>query len=88
MTYKTYGGVDTHIHIFLTSELDIDSSPCRFRLAEISPGSHWIGGQVDSRIHLNNVKKGEPNLYRYRKSNPLAMQFVAILTVHYVYRSI
>jgi hypothetical protein len=56
---KTYGGVDAHIHIFLTSALAKGewsiSRPCRFTLGEISPGIHWIGDWLDLRAGLEDV---------------------------------
>jgi hypothetical protein len=42
---KTYGGVDTYIHEFLTFP------------REGAPGTHWIGGWVDPRAGLDDVEK-------------------------------
>jgi hypothetical protein len=53
---KAYGGVDVYIHIILSSALVggewSASRPCRF-----TPGTHWIGGWVDPRASLDDVKK-------------------------------
>jgi hypothetical protein len=58
---KAYGGVDVHIHIFLTSALAggewSASRPCRFTPCERAPGIHWIGGWVSPRPGLDEVEK-------------------------------
>jgi hypothetical protein len=57
---KTYGGVDVEIHIFLTSELVGEWSGSRlghFTPGERAPGTHWIGGWVDSRVGLDDAEK-------------------------------
>jgi hypothetical protein len=58
---KAYGGMDVQIHIFLTSALTggewSDSCPSRFTPRERAPGTHWIGGWVDSRAGLDDVEK-------------------------------
>jgi hypothetical protein len=58
---KVCGGVDVYIHIFLTSALgggELSASrPCGFTPGEEAPGTHWIGGWVDPRAGLANVKK-------------------------------
>jgi hypothetical protein len=55
---KTYGGVDVYIHIFLTSALAEGEwsalCPCR-----VTPGINWIGGWVDPRAGLDDIKKLE-----------------------------
>jgi hypothetical protein len=58
---KTYGGVDTEIHIFLTSAL-VGGEWSALRLGhftpeERAPGTHWIGGWVDPRVNLDDLKK-------------------------------
>jgi hypothetical protein len=54
---KTYGEVDIHIHIFLTSALAggewSASRPGRFTAWERALGTHWIGGWVDPRAGLD-----------------------------------
>jgi hypothetical protein len=54
---KAYGGVDIQIHIYWTPALVGDewsvSHPCRF-----TPGTLWVGGWVDPRAGLDDVKKG------------------------------
>jgi hypothetical protein len=56
---KAYGGVDVLIHIFLTSALAggewSASRPCHF-IPEEDPRTHWIGGWVDPRAGLDDVK--------------------------------
>jgi hypothetical protein len=58
---KTYG--DVHIHIFFTSALAggewSASRPGRFTPGERTPGAHWIGGWVDPRADLEEMKKGK-----------------------------
>jgi hypothetical protein len=58
---KAYGGVDVQVHIFLTSVLVggewSASRPGRFTPGEIAPGTHWIGGWVDPRAGLDDVKE-------------------------------
>jgi hypothetical protein len=58
---KAYVGVGVYIHIFLTSASVAGewsaSSPGRFTPGEISPYTHWTGGQVDPRAGLDNVEK-------------------------------
>jgi hypothetical protein len=53
---KAYGGVDVHIHIFLTPPLVggewSASHPGRF-----TPRTHWLGGWVGPRPGLNDTKK-------------------------------
>jgi hypothetical protein len=60
---KTDGGADVQIHIFLTSALAggewSASCHCRFTSGERDPGTHWIGGLVDSRAGLKEVEKRE-----------------------------
>jgi hypothetical protein len=56
-----YGGVDVYIHIFLTSALAggewSASLPSRFTPGERAPGTHCIGGWVNSRASLDNMEK-------------------------------
>jgi hypothetical protein len=58
---KAYGGVDVYIHTFLTSALAggewSASLPGRFTPGGRAPGTHWIGGWVDPRAGLDDVKK-------------------------------
>jgi hypothetical protein len=58
---KTYGGVDVYIHVFLTSALFggewSASCPDRFTSEEKAPGTHWIGGWLEPRAGLDDVKK-------------------------------
>jgi hypothetical protein len=58
---KTYGGVDIQIRDFLTSVLIggewSASRPGRFPPDERAPGTHWIGGWVDPRAGLDDVKR-------------------------------
>jgi hypothetical protein len=58
---KVYGGVEVQIHIFLTSTLAggewSASHPGRFTPGERASGTHWIGGWVDPRAGLDDVKK-------------------------------
>jgi hypothetical protein len=53
--------VDVYIHIFLTSALIggewSTSRPGRFTPGEIAPRTHWIGGWVDLRAGLDDVKR-------------------------------
>jgi hypothetical protein len=42
------------------------SHPGRFTPGEIAPGTHWVGGWVDSRAGLDDVGK----ILDYRDSNP------------------
>jgi hypothetical protein len=57
---KAYGGVDVYIHIFLTSALTggewSASRSGRFTPVR-APGTHWIGGCVDPRAGLDDVKR-------------------------------
>jgi hypothetical protein len=63
---KTYGGVNVYTHVFLTSALVggewSASRPGRFTPGEKVPGTHWIGGWVDSRAGLDD------NSYLHRDS--------------------
>jgi hypothetical protein len=49
------------IHIFLTSALAggewSASRPCRLTPGETARGTHWIGGWVDPRAGLDDVKR-------------------------------
>jgi hypothetical protein len=58
---KACGEVDVQIQIFLTSALAgvewSASHPGRFILGERSPGTHWIGGWVDTKAGLDDVEK-------------------------------
>jgi hypothetical protein len=58
---NAYGGVDVEIHIFLNTALVggewSASRPGSFKPGECAPGTHWIGGLVDPRAGLENVKK-------------------------------
>jgi hypothetical protein len=67
-----------YIHVFFTSALvggDWSASrPGRFTLGEIAPGTHWIGGCVNT-----STKWRSENFCLYRDSNsdPLVLQPVA-----------
>jgi hypothetical protein len=56
-------GVDESIHIFWTSALVGDewstSRTHRFTPGERALGTHWIGGWVDLRAGLDDLKKRE-----------------------------
>jgi hypothetical protein len=59
---KTYGGLDVYIHVFLTSALaggDWSASrPGRFTPGERpAPRTRWIGGWLNPRSGLDDVKK-------------------------------
>jgi hypothetical protein len=58
---KAYRGIEVKIHIFLTSAVTAGdwsaSRPCRFTPGERAPGTHWIGGWVDTRAGLDDVEK-------------------------------
>jgi hypothetical protein len=58
---KAYGGVDIEINIFFTSALAggewSASGPGRFTSGERVPDTHRIGGFVDLRTCLDDVKK-------------------------------
>jgi hypothetical protein len=58
---QAYGGMDVYIHIFLTSALAGGewsvSRPGRFTLGERAHGTHWIGGCMDPRARLDDVKR-------------------------------
>jgi hypothetical protein len=58
---KTYEGVDIEIYVFLTptiieSEGSV-SRPGRFIPGERAPGTNFIGGWVDPRADLDDMKK-------------------------------
>jgi hypothetical protein len=57
---KAYRVVDVYIHMFLTSALAggewSASRPGRFTTGERAPCTHWIGGLVDPRAGLDDVK--------------------------------
>jgi hypothetical protein len=58
---KAYGGGGSVDPQFLTSALDgvewSVSRPGRFTPGESAPGTHWIGGWVDTRAGLDDVEK-------------------------------
>jgi hypothetical protein len=58
---KTYGGLEVHIHVFLTSALVggewSASFLCRFSPGESAPGTRGIGGWVVSRAGLDVMEK-------------------------------
>jgi hypothetical protein len=78
---KAYGGVDVQIHIFLTSTLVGGqwwaARPGRFTHRERAPGTHWIGGWVDPRPGLDDVKMRKFLTYRDSNSDPSVVQPVA-----------
>jgi hypothetical protein len=54
---KAYGGVGVQIHIFLTSAL-VGGEWSASRPDRFTPGERgWIGGWVDPRAGLDDVKK-------------------------------
>jgi hypothetical protein len=57
---KAYVEVEVQVHIFLTSALDEGewsaSRPVRLITDERAPGTHWIGGCVDPRAGLDDLK--------------------------------
>jgi hypothetical protein len=53
---KAYGGVDVQMHIFLTSA-QAGGEWSASLLGRFSPGIHWIGGWVDPRVGLEDVKR-------------------------------
>jgi hypothetical protein len=77
---KAYGGVDVYIHIFLTSALAggewSASRPGCFTSGERAPGTHWIGGWVDPRAGLDDVKR-KFLTQRDSNSDPSVVQPVA-----------
>jgi hypothetical protein len=60
---KAYGEVYVEIHIFLTLTLTEGewsaSLPGCFTPGDRAPGTHWIGGCVDSRAGLDDMEKGK-----------------------------
>jgi hypothetical protein len=58
---KAYGGVGVQTHVFLTSALVGGEWPAsrlgRFTPGERTPGTHLIGGWVDSRAGLDDMEK-------------------------------
>jgi hypothetical protein len=58
---KTYGRMNVHIHIFLTSALVGDEwsapRPGRFIPGEKALSTHWIGSWVGPRTGLNAVER-------------------------------
>jgi hypothetical protein len=53
---KAYGGVEVHIHVFLTSEL-FSSGWSASRPGRFTPGTHWIGGWVNPKAGLDDLEK-------------------------------
>jgi hypothetical protein len=58
---KAYGGVDVYIYIFFTSALVggewSASRLCCFIPGERAPCTHWLGGWVDPRAGLEDMKE-------------------------------
>jgi hypothetical protein len=58
---KTYRAVDVYIHIFFTLALAgaqwSASRPGRFTPEERAPSTHWIGGWVEPKACLDDMKK-------------------------------
>jgi hypothetical protein len=58
---KAHGGVNVWIQIFLTSALVgsewLDSRHYSFTPGERAPGTHFIGGWVDTRAALDDVEE-------------------------------
>jgi hypothetical protein len=58
---KACGGVDVHIHVFLTSALVggewSASRPGRFTPGKKTPITHWTGGWVGPTTGLDDVEK-------------------------------
>jgi hypothetical protein len=53
---KAYRGVHVETHVFLTSAL-VGSEWSASRPGCSTPGTHWIGGWVDTRAGLNDMEK-------------------------------
>jgi hypothetical protein len=55
---KSYGGVDVHIHVFLTSALGVRewsaSRPGRFNPGESAASTHWIGVWAGPRTYRDS----------------------------------
>jgi hypothetical protein len=58
---KAYWGVDVYIHIFLSLALAggewSASRPGRFIPGESAPSIHWIGGWLNPRASLDDVRR-------------------------------
>jgi hypothetical protein len=82
---KAYGGVDVYIHIFLTSAVAggewSASCPGRFNPGERSHAAHWIGGWVDPRAGLDNMKKRKLLIVPGLEIRPLGRPALPLLLI-------
>jgi hypothetical protein len=84
---KTYRGVETHLHAFLTSTLNGSNWSASY-IGHLTPGkslssTHWIGGWLDPRAGLDATVKRKKSLpFSCLESNPghPAHDLVTILT--------
>jgi hypothetical protein len=85
LTMKTYGGMEVHLHPFLTSALDGDGCsvlrPGRFTLAERAAGIHWIRDCVGRRAWTDAVAKRKiPCPYEDSNSGRPASNLIVVTT--------
>jgi hypothetical protein len=77
MKYGGNGCIDHHVRDLGAGGEWSVSRPGRFTPGERTPGTHWIGGWVDPRAHLDNLEERKYLILTALELRPLGRQPVA-----------